>query len=57
MIFWAGYKIFYRTKVIPPEQVDLVTGLRDIDEEEQRFLAEQEAKGPRSFWKRLWDDL
>ncbi|VDC06581.1 unnamed protein product [Peniophora sp. CBMAI 1063] len=57
VVFWAGYKLFYRTKVIPSEQVDLITGLRDIDEEEQRFIQEQEAKGPRSFWKRLWDDM
>lgn len=56
-VFWAGYKLFYRTSVIPAEKVDLVSGLREIDEEEERFVLEQEAKGPRSFWRRVWDDL
>ncbi|KZV72902.1 dicarbixylic amino acid permease [Peniophora sp. CONT] len=57
VVFWAGYKLWYKTKVIPAEKVDLITGLRDIDEEEERFVLEQEAKGPRTFWRRVWDDL
>ncbi|VDC06533.1 unnamed protein product [Peniophora sp. CBMAI 1063] len=56
-IFWAGYKLYYKTKMIPADKVDLITGLRDIDEEEERFIQEQEAKGPRSLRKRLWDSL
>ncbi|VDC06580.1 unnamed protein product [Peniophora sp. CBMAI 1063] len=54
---WVGYKILYRTKFIPAEKVDLVTGLRDIDEEEERFLQEQEVKGPRSRWRQAWEKL
>lgn len=47
----------YKTSVIPSKEVDLVTGLREIDEEEERFLADQEAKGPRNAIKRFWDSL
>ena len=37
--------------------VDLVTGLRAIDEEEERYILEEAAKGPRSRLKRLWDSM
>jgi len=56
-ILWLGYKILYRTKLIPADKVDLVTGLRAIDEEEEKFLAEQAAKGPRTRWMKIWDSL
>jgi Amino acid transporters len=54
---WLGYKLTFKTKVIPPKHVDLVTGMRAIDDEEERFLAEQEALGPRSAIKKFWDSL
>ncbi|KAF8894571.1 dicarbixylic amino acid permease [Infundibulicybe gibba] len=57
LLLWAGYKVVYKTRVIPPKHVDLVTGLRAIDEEEERFIAEQEAKGPQSGFKKFWDSL
>ncbi|KAG6818155.1 hypothetical protein H0H87_000060 [Tephrocybe sp. NHM501043] len=44
-------------KVIPLEQVDLVTGMRQIDEEEEKFIAEQEALGPRTRFQKFWDSL
>lgn len=47
----------YKTSVIPSKEVDLITGLREIDEEEERFIADQTAKGPRSTLKKLWDSL
>jgi amino acid transporter len=56
-ILWAGYKILLRTQVIPPEKVDLVTGLRAINEEETKFLAEEAAKGPRTRLEKIWDSL
>lgn len=43
--------------MIPSKEVDLVTGLRQIDEEEEKFIAAQEALGPRSALKKLWDSL
>lgn len=57
LILWAGYKIVYRTRVIPPRDVDLVSGIRAIDEEEARFVADEKAKGPRSFGRKLWDSM
>lgn len=57
VIMYVGYKLYYKTKRIPAEHVDLVTGLASIDEEEQNFLKEQEAKGPQSTRQRLWDSL
>ncbi|KAF8902130.1 dicarbixylic amino acid permease [Gymnopilus junonius] len=54
---WVSYKIIMRTKVIPPEDVDLVTGIREIDDEETKFLAEEAAKGPRTRVARIWDSL
>jgi len=56
-MFWGGYKIYYRTSVIPAHKVDLITGMREIDEEEERFVAGEEAKGSRSFAQRVWDNL
>jgi len=54
---WAGYKVVFRTKVIPSKNVDLVTGLRAIDEEETKFLAEEAAKGPQTRLGKIWDSL
>jgi yeast amino acid transporter len=56
-ILWLGYKIAYKTKVIPLNEVDLVTGLREIDEEEEKFLAEKAVQGPQSMWRNLWDSM
>jgi amino acid transporter len=54
---YFGYKITYRTKIIPADKVDLTTGLREIDEAEQRFIMAEKAEGPQSFAGRLWDSL
>jgi len=43
--------------MIKPADVDLVTGLRAIDDEEKKFLADEEAKGPRSRLEKIWDSL
>ncbi|KAH7107279.1 dicarboxylic amino acid permease [Auriculariales sp. MPI-PUGE-AT-0066] len=56
-VCWAGYKLIKRTKVIPIDQVDLFTGKRVIDEEEEHFLAEEALKPPRTFLQRLWDGM
>ncbi|KAG8924052.1 hypothetical protein FRC00_005554 [Tulasnella sp. 408] len=55
--FFKGYKLMYRTRVIPPAEVDLVSGKRQIDEEEELYLAKQEARGPRTRWQKIWDSL
>ncbi|KAJ7109326.1 dicarbixylic amino acid permease [Mycena epipterygia] len=56
-ILYFGYKFTYKTKKIPADKVDLVTGLQVIDEAEQRFIMEEKAKGPQSLIGRLWDGL
>ena len=55
VLFWGGYKLWFRTSVIPSEKVDLITGKREIDEEEERFNAAEAAKGPRTRWQRIFD--
>jgi amino acid transporter len=54
---WAGYKLVYKTRVIPADKVDLITGLRAIDEEEKRYLADEATKGPQSKLRKFWDSL
>ncbi|KAK1232252.1 amino acid transporter [Marasmius sp. AFHP31] len=61
IIMYAGYKIRYKTKTYAPIDVDLVTGLKEIDDEEQRYIAQhraaEELKGPRSRWQKIWDNM
>jgi amino acid transporter len=54
---WLGWKVWFRTKVIPLEEVDLISGKREIDEEEEEYLRKQEMAGPRTRWQKLWDAL
>jgi yeast amino acid transporter len=56
-IFWIGYKVYFRTKVIPLEEVDLISGKREIDEEEEAYLEKQATLGPRNWRQKLWDAL
>lgn len=56
-ILWLGYKLFHKTKVIPSEQVDLISGLQQINEEEERYILQEQQKGPRTWWQRLWESL
>jgi amino acid transporter len=59
IVMYFGYKIMYKSKVYKPEEVDLVTGLKEIDDEERRYLEahKQEDKGPRTRLQRFWDNL
>ncbi|KAG1756833.1 dicarboxylic amino acid permease [Suillus paluster] len=57
-VLWLGYKLRYRTRVIPASKVDLITGKREIDEEEERFVLREKAReGKMSRWQRLVDAL
>lgn len=38
-------------------QIDLISGKREIDEEEEQFRLEQAKLGPRTRWQRIWDSL
>ncbi len=54
---WLSYKLFFKTKVLRPDEVDLTSGLKAIYDEEKRFLEQQAAQGPRSRLIRIWDAL
>jgi amino acid transporter len=56
-VAWIGYKVLHKTKVIKPEDVDLITGKREIDEEEEAYLRREAAKGPRTWKQNFWDAL
>jgi len=57
LALYLYWKVLYKTKLIAPEDVDLITGKKAIDDEEERYLAEQAMKGPQTRWERLWDAL
>ncbi|EJD46155.1 dicarboxylic amino acid permease [Auricularia subglabra TFB-10046 SS5] len=56
-IFWIGYKVVYKTKLIPVEDIDLFTGKRVIDQEEEYFLQQEALKPPQTRLQRLWDNM
>jgi len=56
-LLWIVYKLLFKTKQLAPQDVDLVSGLRAIDEEEKKYLAEEAMKGPQSRLGKLWDSL
>ena len=56
-IFWIGYKVFYRTKLIPLDKVDLDTGRREILEEEERFREKEALKGPQTKWQKILSEF
>lgn len=55
ILFWSGYKLWYRTKVIPSEKVDLTTGRKRIEEEEEQYRLEEEMKGPKTRWQKIME--
>ncbi|KAF8522315.1 putative DIP5-glutamate and aspartate permease [Hysterangium stoloniferum] len=57
IFFYFFWKILHRTRTIPIKEIDLFSGKREIDLEEERYLAEQALKGPPTGWKKLWDAL
>lgn len=50
----VGYKIYYKTELIPLTEVDLVSGRREFDEDEAA-QAEKDAMDVRPWWKKAWD--
>nr|CRX79058.1 hypothetical protein ls5930a1_00104 [Leucosporidium scottii] len=53
-IMLFGYKLYYKTELIPLTEVDLVSGRREFDEDE---AAEDEkmAHDARPWWKKAWE--
>jgi len=56
-VFFFGWRYYDGCGTIPLDRVDLVSGKSVIDEEEKEYLEEQELKGPKSRWRRIWDAL
>ncbi|CAG7845895.1 Uncharacterized amino-acid permease C777.04 [Serendipita indica DSM 11827] len=54
LIFW---KLRFREKTVPLAEMDLISGKREIDEQEQRWLEAQALLGPRTRWQKIWDSL
>jgi len=55
--FYLFWKLWHRSQVIPLDQVDLISGKREVDLEEEKYLAQRAALGPRTKWQRIWDAL
>ncbi|THU78638.1 dicarboxylic amino acid permease [Dendrothele bispora CBS 962.96] len=53
IVLYIGYKCYYKTVRIAPENVDLVTGLQAIEEDELKYKMEREAMGPQNRWVKL----
>ena len=56
-LFAAFWKWKEDEETVPYSKLDLVTGKRELDEEERAFLEAQRLLGPRPRWKRIWDAL
>jgi amino acid transporter len=57
VVFYAIWKIWKREHTVPLATMDLFSGKREIDEEEERFLLEKKALGPRTRLQKIWDSL
>lgn len=53
-IMLVGYKLYYRTELIPLTEVDLVSGRREFDEDEAAE-AEEDLQVKKPWWKKLWE--
>ncbi|CEQ40091.1 SPOSA6832_01675 [Sporobolomyces salmonicolor] len=54
-VLYLGHKFWYKTKVLKPDEVDLVSGRREFDEDEAAWKEEEEAAGKKPLWKRIWE--
>ncbi|GAA5825401.1 hypothetical protein JCM11251_006968 [Rhodosporidiobolus azoricus] len=53
-ILYAGWKIRYKTKIIPLAEVDLLTGRKEYDADAAAWEEEEQGK-KKSLWKKIWD--
>ena len=53
-LFW---KVLHRTRVIPLKEVDLISGIREIDLEEERDRVQDTVQDPQNMWQKLWDSM
>jgi amino acid transporter len=54
IIMWIGYKLYYKTELIPLTEVDLISGRREFDEDEAACEAEELASN-KPWWKKAWE--
>ena len=52
---YLGAKFWYKTKLIPLNEIDYTSGKAEIDADEQYWLDQAAARGPLGFWGRLLD--
>ncbi|GAA5847632.1 hypothetical protein JCM5353_004163 [Sporobolomyces roseus] len=54
---YAGHKLWHKTRVIKPEEVDLISGRKEFDMDESAWEEEEAARGKLPLWKRLWEGM
>ncbi|KAI5480664.1 hypothetical protein MNV49_007591 [Pseudohyphozyma bogoriensis] len=56
VVIFLGWKFWHKTKLIPLTEVDLVTGKKEFDDDEE---VEEEKDAARNvpFWKKFWDGM
>jgi yeast amino acid transporter len=55
-ILWASWKIAKKTRIVPLDKMDFVSGLRELDEEDAK-LAAARSHEPQTWYKRIWNWL
>ncbi|CDR43996.1 CYFA0S13e01310g1_1 [Cyberlindnera fabianii] len=57
IVVYPLYKIFYRTKLIKPEEADLITGLEEIELHEAEYLEQKAAAKQDAKVGNIWDKI
>ncbi|GAA6037372.1 hypothetical protein JCM8097_008535 [Rhodosporidiobolus ruineniae] len=50
-----GWKFYHKTSIIPLNEVDLVTGRREFDEDQAMWEEQEAAEGKKPLWKKIWE--
>ncbi|KAN0063056.1 hypothetical protein ACQY0O_004219 [Thecaphora frezii] len=56
VIFWLGYKFYYRTRIVPIDEIDITTGRRDPVPVEVLRREREEARA-RPLWKKIYQAI
>lgn len=54
-VIYGFYKLRFRSKVVPYNEMDFYTGKAEIDEDEAFWLQKAEERGPLNWWQRIVD--
>lgn len=52
---YFGHKFWHKTRVVKPEEVDLISGRKEFDADEAAWEEEELARGKLPWWKKLWE--